>query len=73
MKDKNGAISLEIKEADYIMNEHIYKIHNANQGKSKVCPDCGGEVIINKFSNNGFCIQCDYRIESNTIKIKEII
>ena len=28
----------------------------------QICPQCGGEVLINKPSGNGFCIQCDYTI-----------
>jgi len=33
-----------------------------NTTKANICPECGGEVLINKPSGNGFCIECDYTV-----------
>ena len=40
----------------------IYNCPNVNKQPKHTCPDCGGEVIINIHSGNGFCIECDYTI-----------
>jgi hypothetical protein len=33
---------------------------NESNNSGEICPDCGGEVLINKYSGNGFCLECDY-------------
>jgi len=38
---------------------HIVQQPNGAES-SEICPKCGGEVLTNKPSGRGFCIQCDY-------------
>lgn len=61
-----------------LMLDHIFDCHDeirrikkelvdiskppTNTTKATICPKCGGEVLINKPSGNGFCIECDYKI-----------
>jgi len=40
---------------------HI-KQHSNGAEPSEICPQCGGKVLINKPSGNGFCLQCDYKV-----------
>jgi hypothetical protein len=35
---------------------------STNKPSGEICPQCGGEVLINKPSGNGFCLQCEYTI-----------
>ena len=42
--------------------EIAYNSIRHNTESDDICPDCGGEVFINKPSGNGFCIECDYRV-----------
>jgi hypothetical protein len=35
---------------------------STNKPSGEICPRCGGEVLINKPSGNGFCLQCEYTI-----------
>ncbi len=40
-----------------------YKVLSLDQRtKSPICPKCGGEVLINKPTGNGFCIDCQYTV-----------
>lgn len=38
------------------------KFSSHNRAKSKICPDCDGEVLINIPTGNGFCVNCDYKV-----------
>ncbi len=52
-------------DIEYIRNsqDNVESKQNVTQQtKPTICPDCGGEVLINKPSGAGFCIDCTYTV-----------